>query len=78
MITIKKILKSINNPHLTLYRGDGYFYFEYEDQESGFWETESVGVYRLNHMSIEMWISEGQRFVEKYQNKINNMKELKS
>jgi hypothetical protein len=44
-----------------LHAGPGYFYFQLEDP----YRTVSVPVYRLNHLSLEGWISEFQIALEK-------------
>ena len=35
MLTAKKIIKEIGNPHLNLYRGEGYQYFVYDNGKQG-------------------------------------------
>lgn len=63
MITRAQIVKKIGNPHLSLYDGDGYFYFVYEDGK-GAWGDRSVYVYRLNHLSLDRWVDEGNDFIK--------------
>lgn len=60
--TVKKILEYIGNDNLNLYKGEGYWYFVYDDKNSKF-ETLSIYTYRLNDMGIERWISYGRDFV---------------
>ena len=65
--TVKKILKTIGNDKLDLYRvtGDAYHVFEYFDLENGIYETSSVMVPFLSHMNFDQWVSEGKTFVER-------------
>lgn len=63
-MTRAQIIGAIGNPHLQLYRGDGYFYFVYDDGKDR-WEDHSVYVYRLNHLSYDKWIAEGLDFLKK-------------
>ena len=62
MLTIKKIIKEIGNPYLSLYRGKGYHYFVYDNGKDGdemVFLDYSVYVNRLNHLSLEQWVSYG-------------------
>ena len=62
MLTAKKIIKEIGNPHLNLYRGEGYQYFVYDNGKEGddmVWMDYPVYVNRLNHLSLQQWVSEG-------------------
>jgi len=62
MLTIKKIIKEIGNPYLSLYRGKGYHYFVYDNGKDGdemVFLDYSVYVYRINHLSLEQWVAEG-------------------
>jgi hypothetical protein len=63
-MTRAQIIGAIGNPHLKLYRGDGYFYFVYDDGKDR-WEDHAVYVYRLNHLSYDKWIAEGLDFLKK-------------
>ena len=63
-MTRAQIIGAIDNPHLQLYRGDGYFYFVYDDGKDR-WEDHAVYVYRLNHLSYDKWIAEGLDFLKK-------------
>lgn len=67
MLTIKKIIKEIGNPYLSLYRGSGYHYFTYDNGKSGnelIYGDHSVCVYRLNMCSLDWWVKEGQDFIK--------------
>lgn len=72
MITIKKILRAINDPNLDLWRHEsGYFIFVWDDKrpDAANYETESVYCDRLNHMSFEQWVQIGKEFSEKMRNR---------
>ena len=55
MVTIKKILKAVNNPYLKMFKGDGYFYFEY-DHGLNIFSHHSVYVNNLNHLPFDVWV----------------------
>lgn len=61
--TAMQIIDAIDCDHLSLHRGEGYWYFEYDDCDQLF-ETRSVMVMYLNSMDLEQWIAEGQALVE--------------
>ncbi len=63
MITTKQIIKSLGNKNLSLFRGNGYFYFAYDD--GIVFETESVYTKRLNDLTLDMWIDTGKSFLSK-------------
>ena len=61
----KHVLREIGCPYLSLYRGDGYWYFTYDDIEGrGIYETQSVCTMRLSDLSLEDWVGTGKSFVE--------------
>lgn len=71
MITTKQILKEIGCPHLEIVRGMGYWYFVYDTYVltnaltySGRYETRSVMLKNLNHMTLEQWVEDGKLFVK--------------
>lgn len=47
---------------VSLYKGDGYFYFVFDDGVK--WESESVYVFRLNQLSVDRWIDQGVSFAK--------------
>ena len=47
------IVNAINNPHINLYKGEGYWYFVYDD--GCVYRDRSVYVYRLNELTLEQW-----------------------
>jgi len=51
---INKALKIAGYEGYKLVRGKGYFYFIGND--SMFWETSSVYVYRLDELTIQQWV----------------------
>jgi hypothetical protein len=53
---IKTVNKSINHFNLQLIRGNGYFYFIGLDGQA--LNEASIYVYRLNHLSLNQWVSE--------------------
>jgi GH43 family beta-xylosidase len=61
-VTRAAIEKSIACPHLELVGGDGYFYFAFDDEGTGRFETHSVYVNRLNDLPFEAWVEEGRAF----------------
>lgn len=71
MTDVRQILNAIKEPNLSFHKGEGYWYFVYDDGE-GVYETKSVYSCRLNQLSFEMWIEEGKSFV----NSIKAKKEI--
>ncbi len=63
MTTRSAIINAIGCKHLELEAGKGYFYFIYDDGGPTY-ETRSVYVYRLNHMTKKQWIEKGRDFVD--------------
>lgn len=64
MITTRKILKAIGCPILNLYKGEGYWYFVYDDLDRNVFETQSVYTVRLSNLPLEEWVREGKEFVQ--------------
>ena len=63
-MTRNQIIKKIGNPHLNLYIGKGYFYFVYDTGNIKDYDDHSVYVYRLNHLSLDQWVNEGNGFLK--------------
>lgn len=63
----KQILKAINCDKLDLARGEGYWYFVYDDTSKKLYETHSVYCCYLNQMTVDQWVEEGKDFVAKMQ-----------
>jgi len=61
MTTTRKILAAIDCQHLALSRGEGYWYFIFDNGQA--FETCSIMVPHLNRLSLEAWISAGRAFV---------------
>jgi len=59
--SINRVLKEDNLP-VELIKGDGYFYFIYDLPEQKVFETESVYVSKLNHLTKDEWIRQGRVF----------------
>lgn len=51
---IRTVNKAIADTGLELVRGEGYFYFVGDGSENLY--TDSVMVYRINHLRLETWI----------------------
>ena len=58
-----QILKKIGNKHLSLHRGLGYWYYVYDDVDTGIFKTNSVYTMYLKNMSFEQWVEEGLELV---------------
>ncbi len=63
MIKIKTILDKIAEPNLSLYKGQGYYYFVYDDGDKVY-EEMAVMLNVLNHLSLESWVYEGECLVD--------------
>jgi hypothetical protein len=64
MLTISKINKTIKAEgiDLELVPGQGYFYFVGPGSENLY--TASVLVYRLNHLTLEQWMSYAREYAQ--------------
>ena len=58
MIKTKTILDQIAEPNLSLYKGQGYYYFVYDDGDKVY-EERCVMVNVMNHLSLDSWVYEG-------------------
>ena len=67
-ISVKSILRAVRNPYLSLYRGEGYWYFVLDDGGDLF-EEQSVPVMRLNQLSFSEWVDEGRAFCNRVMGK---------
>jgi hypothetical protein len=66
----KQVIKAIGNEHLSLYRGNGYWYFIYDDiKATGRYDSLSVLTMRLGDLSLERWVEEGRELVAKMESK---------
>lgn len=68
-ITSKQVLSKIKCNHLSLFKGDGYWYFVYDDAEKNIFETKSIPVMFLNQMPLDMWVQDGVDFVNEIEEK---------
>lgn len=60
----KQIIKLIGSDKLELIKGDGYWYFIYDDFIlNNRFDTHSVYVMYLNSMPVEDWVYVGKEFV---------------
>ena len=50
------IVNAINNPHVSLYKGEDYWYFVYDD--GSFYRERCVYVHQLNELTLEQWQDE--------------------
>jgi len=66
---VKQVLDAVGNSHLDLVRGDGYWYFVYDDVAKGRYETLSVYTMRLGDFSVEQWAADGREFCTKMESK---------
>lgn len=65
----RQIIKKIGCDKLELVKGEGYWYFCYDDVEKGIWETRSVMVVYLNHLTVDIWVEDGLDFVKEVESK---------
>lgn len=63
-LTVKRVLKELACKKLDLAKGEGYWYFIYDDIPNNIFETHSVYTVQLNALSIEQWKSECAAFFE--------------
>lgn len=66
--TVNQVLSKIKNDKLSLLKGDGYWYFVYDDAENNIFETESVYIMYLSSMDVGEWVSIGKGFVVRVEN----------
>jgi hypothetical protein len=57
----KRIATEINSK-VTLFKGEGYHYFEYDDIDAGIFETKSVYVPYTKDLPLATWIMEAEQF----------------
>jgi hypothetical protein len=67
MITTKQILRAIGNANLSLYKGDGYWYFVYDDK-GDLYDDLSVYTMRLNDLPLSSWVEDGRALISKVEN----------
>ena len=54
---------SLRNPYINLYKGEGYWYFVYDDPVHCIYRTRSVYVYRLNELTLEQWCESAEELI---------------
>jgi len=52
----KAIANHVGNEYCHLYKGDGYFYFVYDNPVTDVYRDYSVMVYHLNDLTIKSWV----------------------
>lgn len=64
MLTLKRINKEIaaRGWEVELVAGDGYFWLDGEDAAWAY--SSDIGVYRLNHLTLEQWMDRIKDIVE--------------
>ena len=62
------IVNAVNHPHLNLYKSENCWYFVYDNADAGIYENRTVYVYRLNELTLDQWIDEGNDFVKEIEN----------
>jgi hypothetical protein len=64
MFTVKSINKVFKEDGLPveLVKGEGYFYYIFNEPRDSVYETRSVYVYRLSDLTKQHWIDEGRMF----------------
>lgn len=64
----KQVLDALRNDKLSLYRGDGYWYFVYDDGDKIF-ETQSVYIKYLSSLELSDWLAIGRDFIDRVESK---------
>ena len=54
---------NLRNPYISLYKGEGYWYFVYDDPVHCIYRTRSVYVYRLNELTLEQWCESAEELI---------------
>jgi len=60
-----QVIRKIGNKHLNLYKGEGYWYFIYDDVANEKYDSHSVYTMYLSHLTLEQWVEIGEGFLEK-------------
>ena len=61
----KQVLYAVGNEHLELVRGNGYWYFIYDDAAKGRFNTTSIYTMYLRDFTVNAWADMGREFVAK-------------
>jgi len=63
--SVKQVIKAVGSDKLDLVRGNGYWYFIYDDPVRGIYDTTSIPTMQLRNFTIEEWAADGREFVAK-------------
>lgn len=63
MKTVQNAISELD-PHLEFFKGDGYFYMNYDDHEKNVFHTSIIMAYRLNFLTLEQYINAAKDFLE--------------
>lgn len=66
-ITTRQVLRAIGDDNLKLYKGEGYWYFAYDEPSKNKYDTRSVLCMRLNDMPVDRWVEAGRDFLAEMQ-----------
>ena len=62
--TIENAVNSnLRNPYINLYKGEGYWYFVYDDPVHCIYCTRSVYVNHLNDLTLEQWCESAEELI---------------
>lgn len=63
--SVKEVLRAVGSSYLSLYKGEGYWYFIYDNGclEALVYESFTVYAMRLNDMTRDAWVERGRDFV---------------
>jgi hypothetical protein len=64
-LVARTVTKTIGCPQLSLYQGNGYWYFIFDDVARNIHESHSVYTMRLNDMPLDRWVDIGRTFAER-------------
>ncbi len=59
--SVNKKIKELGLP-VELVKGDGYFYFIYDDVPNKIYDSKSIMVYSLTDFSRDRWVEEAKEF----------------
>lgn len=71
----KQVLAKIKNSKLEFARGEGYWYFIYDDVPANFYETLTIPVCYLNQYPLDRWVEDGLAFIAECEKKIAEIAE---
>lgn len=62
---VNAAIAKLIDPRIELVKGEGYFYFQFDDQEANRFETHSIMTPRITDQSKEQWIRDAREFADK-------------